>query len=249
MPFGRRYGKRRFTGRRGRFVPKYTKRKIVKGYLRKKARKGNTIVSKMKTVCKIAPNDMVNGCKGSFVNPYLTFSGVSGATGPPSDWTSYENLYDSYRICAIKLKWIPNVNNISFGVSGAATFVNGYMPGYLAADYDDAFADTMPTVTQINEYENCKSMNLYRPWKRYFRVPKYTSNPNSNVVPQVGLGNKGYFNLRVGSDESGYPNHGRWMFITEAADFVEQTAMTPANEGLNVGTLIITTYAAFKNRR
>lgn len=83
-----------------------------------------------------------------------------------TDWTPVTQLFDSYRIAAMKLKFIPDKP------ADTSTTTN-YRPVYVFGDVDTA---SLPVTTPdaALQYENCAVKNLNMPWKYYFKVPKAT---------------------------------------------------------------------------
>lgn len=227
MPYRKTRTTRRYR-RRGRYIPRYTKRRLIKSYLRKKARKGNTIVAKQRYLVEnILSTDLQGGIWGSLCNPINT---VNATTSTVTDWSSYAALYDNFRPCAVKLNWMPQYNTPVGQGTGGTIAVSGYTPIYHIIDYDDANTGFTPyTIAQMQEYENCKMFNGYRPWTKYMRVPKYVSQSGSMVRP-------GWYNV----DEAGNQDNGLWQI--RASD-------NTGNELTVAGTLRITFYLAYKNRK
>lgn len=231
--------RRRVFRRKRRFIPKYTKRKLIKGYLKRKARKGNTAVFKLKYNVQLTTDQMQAGVYGSLLNPEAVVNG----TGVYNDWSPLGSLYDNYKICAIKLSMMPEYN-VSMYNSTAMAFASS-SPIYSCIDYDNlgVTGAVVPSIDDMDEYENCKRFNPYKPWKRYMRVPKYNVNPSKGPTagvaqPDVNLG-KGYYAIR-GPTTSTYPSYGVW--------YLRQYSTTPAETSL-YGTLRVTCYMACKNRQ
>lgn len=95
------------------------------------------------------------------------------------DWTSVSSLFDTYRTCAIKLKYIPHAPNDT-------TSTVAFQPVYVIGDPDSSSAP-ISAINDAVQYENLKVKNLYRPWTHYYKFPKLSSTGGSNVVL-----NKGY---------------------------------------------------------
>lgn len=78
-------------------------------------------------------------------------------------------LYDQYRVTGFKIKYIPQLPNDT-------STVTGFFPLYSVIDRDTP--NTSPPVTTIAgavQYDNLRVYNMYRPWSRYVRVPRYVS--------------------------------------------------------------------------
>lgn len=171
MPYRR--GKRNFkrTGkRRGK--------KAVKRVLQKLRSQGKTFM-KLRTTPALASDGSGNISFGiSTTDISLTTSANGGAySNSVYDFTNVTGLWDQYRVYAIKCKYIPDYPN---NVTATTT----YKPIYSYIDYDSP--TTASTTQTCVEYENCKIMNLYRPWTVYRRIPK-TINP-SGSGPVVSFG-------------------------------------------------------------
>lgn len=90
---------------------------------------------------------------------------VSGS-GTVEDWSSITALFDNFKVCALKLRYIP-----SFPNNTSAT--TAFAPLYSAVDYDEVNTSScIGTIAEAINYENMKVHNMYRPWKRYWKVRK-----------------------------------------------------------------------------
>lgn len=137
-----------------------------------------------------------------------------------NDWTQIASLFDSYRVCAIKIKYIPNKPNDESNVTT-------YQPLYIVQDRDST---TLPsTVNDMIQYENLKVKNLYRPWTYYRKFAKQTS---TGVTGQVMLAG--------GYKDCGQPTGSQAIFIVSEPGL--QTSTT-------YGRWITTLYLTAKNRR
>lgn len=137
------------------------------------------------------------------------------------EWSSIAALFDSFRVHAIKMQWLPYAPN-----EVQATQV--YAPCYVLADFDATSAPVATAAAAI-EYENMKAKNLFRPWTYYVRVPKLTGTTISNVVVHEG----GYV------DTTNLPtNLGQLQLFSSG------------NTGaLNYGSYILTYYISCRDRR
>jgi len=89
-----------------------------------------------------------------------------------SDWTSIASLFDEYRLCALKVKWIPRYTT---ALTDAVT-ANTYSPMFV---YHDVNTPNAPVSNDADEaaadslnYENCKVKNFYRPWSYYRKMQR-----------------------------------------------------------------------------
>lgn len=90
-----------------------------------------------------------------------------------TDWGSVANLYDQYRVTGIQIKFIPTAPQ-------DASTATSYLPLYVFADFDST------TLTPLNAvavgYDNMKVYNLYKPFTRFFRIPKLQTSVVGNTT-------------------------------------------------------------------
>lgn len=98
---------------------------------------------------------------------------VDGGSTACTDWVSVSNLYDEFRVSGIKLKFIPKRPNDPVSTTS-------YEPGYIFMDTDSTGLN--PTVAQCVGYDNLKVVNLYRPFKVYYKVPKLINTSGTTVA-------------------------------------------------------------------
>lgn len=97
--------------------------------------------------------------------PTLAFNGGNS----PADWTNVATLFDSFRVCAFKLKYVPSLPN-------DVSTTTGFYPCYVLFDVDSQ-GSVAASNTVALEYENCRVKNMYMPWSYYTKVPKPSSGP------------------------------------------------------------------------
>lgn len=83
------------------------------------------------------------------------------------DWSNIAALFDVYKVCAIKVKFIPQLPNDT----GTTT---GFYPFYLIGDVNTA-TNPISSITVACQYENMRAKNMYMPWKYYWKCPKQSS--------------------------------------------------------------------------
>lgn len=213
MPYRRR------TRRSGRTRRRRGGRKAVRRAVRKMRTQGMSFF-KIRTVPTLT-SDVTGDLYYSFssTNPANTTNpngaGYANACG---DWTNLVTLYDNYRVFAVKLKYMPILPN---NVSGTTIF----QPMYVYQDYDSTTPVT--NISDINEYENCKIKNLFRPWTVYRKIPK-----SVNLATNSSIVTFGWMDIAN-------PQHtGHIGCFSE-----NQTASTA------YGVMQVTYYVACKNRR
>jgi hypothetical protein len=136
------------------------------------------------------------------------------------DWSSLAALFDSYRVYALKLQFVPDLPNDT-------STVTGYKPLYVIHDVDSSNVPGL-TVSVAIQYENCKIYNMYRPWEHKTILAEQTS---SGVASQGML-----------------PGGFKDIATTTASQCVTWTG-TGFDVSTTYGTLVSTAYVMFKNRR
>lgn len=214
MPFRRRryFRKKRMFGRRSF---RNVRKKLMKKYTGR-----NQILAKLRGVIDVSSNAFgtVMGFQISTTDP----NSFDHNSNQLQDWGNFGAIYDQYRVCAIKLHWIPLLpNNVSSSTE--------YSPFYVVADWDSGTMNTLTTAEAI-EYGNLKVKNLYRPWKIYYRIPRgFNTEASATMVGSLG-----------------------WMDVdaTQAIGTIQGTiGSNPITGSTTYGQLICTYYIAFKNQR
>jgi len=96
-------------------------------------------------------------------------------------YTDFTNLYDMYKIRAVKVSFIPMVNITSANESGYASLIY--------STYDFNGESTTPSQAQIREYQYCKWSPYGKIHKRYFfpRTTEFISgSQGSGLSTKVG---------------------------------------------------------------
>nr|QOR29568.1 capsid [Bat associated circovirus] len=142
------------------------------------------------------------------------------------DWTPISQLFDQYRVAAIKIKYIPSYMD-TFSTATAGTS-NTFTPMWVFYDPDSAnFPGGVTTAANALEYENCRGFNPLRHWKYYHKCRKNTVMQAAAV--SVGVG---------------------WF---DVASFVgsQSICMLLVNQpvSIHMGTIIYTMYLMARNRR
>lgn len=195
MPYKKRYGRRRKT---------YKKRRSWKKKVRKYTGQTGIRLLKLKRIVA-----MTTGVAGDFAFAINTRDPSSC-----QDWSASIALFDSYRSCAVKIKYLPQLPNDT-------SVTTGYLPLYVTYDTDDS-AYGIVNVNAAIQYENLKVKNMYRPWNVYYKNPKISQNGS-----QLGY-----------SDCDSPIQNGVINFTGTGFDSSTQ-----------YGTLVISYYLMFKNRR
>lgn len=86
-----------------------------------------------------------------------------GSSTPLTDWTGISSLYDEFRVCAIRMQWIPDVPNDT-------TATTLYRPLYVYTDFDQVGLSL--TDSAAIGYGNMQVKNMCMPWSYYIKIPK-----------------------------------------------------------------------------
>lgn len=81
------------------------------------------------------------------------------------NYTDFTNLYDFFKIKAIKISFIP-LSNVTLGSSSTNTYTNYNNRIFTVIDYNDAGTPT--SIDELREYSNCKWSPNNKIHKRYF---------------------------------------------------------------------------------
>ena len=180
--------------------------------------------------------------KGTAVQPYTV-----------GDMPNLTNQYDSMRIAGVSLKWLPGIPN--------GAMATQYAPMAIVYDRDGIENDIMSqSLEQLMEQTNgTRILNMYRPWKKYFKTPKYRINTripsHQSTFPTTGIGYEPNENLagqwkRVGQPlsstfSSGTPvSRGTHLLVQLQSPL---SGTVPNNTVL--GTFVVTSYLVYKDRK
>lgn len=99
-----------------------------------------------------------------------------------TDWTNITGLFDYYRVCAVKLKYIPSANLVDFpaGASGPK-----FAPIYIVHD-PNTITSTVNTAAVALGYENMRVRNMWLPWSYYTKFVRNIR--TSSIVSQTTRG-------------------------------------------------------------
>ena len=99
--------------------------------------------------------------------------------------TDFTNLYDEYKICGVKVRFIPRTNMAN--TSLLAGDVPPYNARFLSAvDFND---NSPPTnADEIRQYENCKVTPLLVEHERYIDKPLFLNTTGQNVNDWISTG-------------------------------------------------------------
>lgn len=135
------------------------------------------------------------------------------------DFTNIAALFDTYKFCAMRIKYIPSFPNDT-------SSQHLYTPLYVVGDPNDT--TPLTTTNQAIEYENMQVKDLQKPWKYYYKFP--TATIVSGAGTQVVLAG-GYRNVN--------------SIVPARAIKMISTNLTASS---TYGTFIVSMYLTVKNR-
>lgn len=192
---------------------------------------------------------------GSSIDTTALWTHFGSASGSPTalslgDLPALSQQLDSNRLAGVSVKWMPGLPN------GAS--LTSYSPMTITYDRDgiEGNVETTALSNQLEQVNSVSVKNLYRPWKRYIKAPKYKIatripshtydtdldgySPNENLAGQW---------KRVGSNlTSAWTDTGAAISRgTHLLCFAEFPPGAETNQ--LVGTFIFTSYYVYKDRR
>lgn len=110
------------------------------------------------------------------------------------NYTEFTNLYDQYKINAVKICFIPQ-QTMSNSLS-TANSAQAYVRFFSAIDYDDT---TVTGPDDLRQYQNCKYTPIYRRHKRFIYKPKIVDSSSYTLSPWISTTapSANYFGLKV----------------------------------------------------
>lgn len=185
-------------------------------------RKPRSLIHNFKRVCQLTPITVT-------ANAGKTYGGLSFRLSNLNNYQEFTSLFDSYRILAVKVKFIPDISSVPI-ITGNNNLGMGSL--HTAIDHNDTTPP--PNLSDILEYDTYKAKPIWRTWSRYFRVNT--------------LGQKTVANTQYNTDI----NWKKWLptsLVTDGVDddyyglkWVADEYLVPATEP---DTLLINMYATF----
>lgn len=211
MPYYRSY---RRTYAKKRYTPRRTYRKKWGKYSNRRgvSRNGKVLLKVRESV--VLATDPSGAIDAILLND-------PSSTG---DWTPIQNMYESAKVCAMKIHFIPSRAE-EYPSAGTAN----WQPLYVAGAQDRVTAPG--NSSNMIDRNTLKVFNLYRPFKYYFKLQTRTAVDTSGSTNTIVLAG-GYQDLQ-----------GTW--VTSAG--IQLFAAGLANS-TSYGQFIVTYYLACKNR-
>ena len=156
---------------------------------------------------------------------------------PNPDWESIANLFDEFRVCAMKVKWIPSTNTALIFDKNAA-----YSPMFIWHDINSVQAtlDTVDT-KQMIAYESCRTKNFYRPWSFYRKMQRNIA--PASLASSISL--RGY----VPTENATNATTQRFCIFWNAVNKSQVSSDWILAADNIMGTFIITRYVVARARR
>lgn len=146
-----------------------------------------------------------------------------------TDWLQLQGLFDSYRVCALKFRWIPSYISNELESS---TWNN--VPVYVYHDANSVISTT-PSLSDVIQYQNLKIGSLCKRGKFYYKMRP--NQPPSNDSAATAVSNRGY-------QSTSAPAATQTVVF-----FVPQFGPSDALTTVNIATLITTWYIVAKDAR
>lgn len=194
-----------------------------------------------------ANGNMQMGGINSVFYDLRTGSGAGSGYVPTDLPSTFSEIYDQVRLAAVKIKWHPALP--------AGSIQGPYLPGVLVYDRDGIEGNLQQSQFNnlLEQISGTRTFNMYRPWQKYIKFPKYKLNTRIPSIEQQG-----------GSDIQ--PNEniaGQWHSIdshlsshgfgqnprgTHILIYLPRNPGSPDEQPQAQGTLVFTTYWVFKDR-
>lgn len=152
---------RRARGRRARLVPRRRRRnmRLRRGMI---GRRIAQPVQYFKRSVYLSGNIVTSVTSDTFTNQFFALSSVP-------NYTEFTNLYDQYKINAVKVTLIPRGNTAEITASsGASTVFQGQSVGVFSViDYDDTAV--LANINEACQYQNMKMTRATQQHSRYLK--------------------------------------------------------------------------------
>lgn len=152
---------RRARGRRARLAPRRRRRnmRLRRGMI---GRRIAQPVQYFKRSVYLSGNIVTSVTSDTFTNQFFSLSNVP-------NYTEFTNLYDQYKINAVKVTLIPRGNTAEITASsGASTVFQGQSVGVFSViDYDDTAA--LANINEACQYQNMKMTRATQQHSRYLK--------------------------------------------------------------------------------
>lgn len=144
------------------------------------------------------------------------------------NWSDFNDLFDSYRVSAIKVKWIPNMTVSEMSLTQTAF----QSPVFVAYD-KNSYITTVPSVQQLIQYHNLRIKRALSTWSVYFKMQRNIA-VNTSWTTSFGISTRGYMPTNVP-----YPSQTILMRIP--------SMMVGTTGSVQIAQVVATYYCCFKD--
>ena len=160
---------------------------------------------------------------------------ISDSPEANTDWASITNLFDRYRVCAMKFKFIPRSTTVAPVLNNASPqtwSLLDFFPMFVLHDVNSATLTGTQTAQTCLQYESCQVKNAQRPWKYYRKMVRNVF--LSATATDKIIDNRGY-------QPTGTPSATQCFYLALFG--------TSAMGVMNIGSLVVTRYVVAKSRK
>lgn len=152
-------------------------------------------------------------------------------------WVRLTNIFDSYRVCAIKLKYVPYAQpplaNSTTVASSAISYQYRNTPIWIIHDYNSVLSTGME-IADVLAYANVRMKQSNRVWTYYSKMRR--NQPPSTADKPTAVSNRGY-------QSTASPT------ATQTIAGLIEAPYTDTAQGLIFARLFVTYYIVFKDQR
>jgi hypothetical protein len=141
-------------------------------------------------------------------------------------WSAFATLYDEYKLCAVKFRYISAINTA--GPDNPTYMI------HTAIDYDDAGAPT--SADQIRNYQTYKVFRGTQSWSRYWK-PRFTGAAITTVAGTTLASSSRRGWLNSDSNGASVSHYGIKLFV----DYIEPLVNAQSAQ------IEVTQYVSFRN--
>lgn len=152
-------------------------------------------------------------------------------------WVRLTNIFDSYRCCAVKLKYIPYAQpplaNATTIASSAISYQYRNTPIWIIHDYNSVLSTGLE-IADVLAYANVRIKQSNRPWTYYCKFRR--NQPPSTADKPTAVSNRGYQSTSAPT-------------ATQTVAGLIEAPYTDTAQGLIFARLFVTYYIVFKDQR
>lgn len=108
-----------------------------------------------------------------------------------TNWAYYQQLFDLYKITAVKVKLVPKWSTSDVAVPNSSGTAGGSLPMLYIAENRDPYVPAPASAADVLNDDQCKILRLTAPMNLYLKSPKPDiTNGGGNIPMQFGVGSK-----------------------------------------------------------